>query len=473
MLILLQAFQNGQLWKLVERERQKNAEMRAERDDARRRSGTDSQTPYTTVEASRLHQSISSTSRIILDEAEFADPGKRAERQRANTVTAPREGTLQRPSQPIRHHSEQQHPQTEVNPMSHSRDSRISEQNPFMLKMAIPQPFVEGQLPSPTTYSLPDPDVRNDITLATPVGPSSAPTSPVRRHSEGLHVQTSPNMESARDGARRNRLTSTSGLLPSPPIGTLPSLGDRTLSEQTDSSIATPMSEEMPSVPGPSHQDSIGHYTKENVNQNANSNIAPIQSQMAPQHIPHLTTALLHHTRCSIPSARVMQNASGKEVLCFIVRVTLENPANGQMLSWSVGKLLSAFASLDSKIRSILGGKREIKQAGIPSLPESKSWKDFAPSKIDQRKVRSCANPRVSLLNAHLGHVGAIPTELPRGSDGSKGGSLLVPYLGLDVGFVTSAPHRRRDHVQIRLSDQEREESRRVSLPREASLVSG
>jgi hypothetical protein len=363
--------------------------MRAERDDARRRSASESQAPYPTGEAPRLDQSVSSTSRVIMDEEETVDQGKRLERQRANTVTAHREGTGQRPSQPARHHSEQQHPRTQD---STPQQSRISEHNPFMLKMTIPRPFAEGQGPSPTTYSLPDPDVRDGITLASPVGPSSAPTSPVKLHSDGLRTaQASPGRDLPQDGFGRNRLMSTSGLLPSPPIGTLPSLGDRTLSEQTSSSLATPLSEEMPSVPGPSHQDFPGKYSKDTSSEEPTFNNGPPQvPQISPQDVPHLTTALLQHTRCNIPSARVMQNASGKEVLCFIVRVTLQNPANGQVLSWSVGKLLSAFASLDSKIRSILGGKKEIKQAGIASLPESKSWKDFAPSKIDQRKVSRC-----------------------------------------------------------------------------------
>lgn len=362
--------------------------MRAERDDARRRSASE-QAPYPTGEASQLNQSVSSTSRMIMDEEETVDQGKRLERQRANTVTASREGNGQRPSQPVRHHSEQQHSQSQANSTPEARESRISEHNPFMLKMTIPRPFAEGQIPSPTTYSLPDPEVRDGIALASPVGPSSAPTSPVKPHLDGLRtVQASPGRDLPQDGFSRSRLLSTSGLLPSPPIGTLPSLGDRTLSEQTGSSLATPLSEEMPSVPGPSHQEFAAHYSRENISQEPISNTAPLQApQISPQDVPHLTTALLQHTRCNIPSARVMQNASGKEVLCFIVRVTLQNPANGQTLSWSVGKLLSAFASLDTKIRSILGSKKEIKQAGIASLPESKSWKDFAPSKIDQRKV--------------------------------------------------------------------------------------
>lgn len=378
-----QAFQNAQLWKLVERERQKNAEMHAEREAARRRSATETQTPFA-GEATRLDQSVSSTIRTISDDVEHADDNRKAKRQRANTVTAHKEGAVNRRAQPTRHHSEQ-HAQTEFRSTPDYQDSR---HNPFMLKMSAPRSFEDGELPSPTTYSLPDQDVQNVLSLAKPVGSSSAPTSPVRRHSEGLQtVQMSPN-EPAKDGAQRNRLGNNPGLLPSPPIGTLPSLGDRTLSEQTDSSLATPLSEEMPSVPRPSHHETAGTNAKETLSDDAIEDVNTLQpARITGPDAPLLTTAMLQYTRCSIPSARVMQNASGKEVMCFIVRVTLQNPVNGQMLSWSVGKMLSAFASLDIKIRSILGGKKEIRQAGIASLPESKSWKDFAPSKIDQRKV--------------------------------------------------------------------------------------
>lgn len=358
--------------------------MRAEREEARRRSATETQTPFA-VEATRLDQSVSSTIRTIPDDVELADDNRKAERQRANTVTAHKEGAANRPPQPTRHHSEQQHAKTDFRSTPHLQDSR---HNPFMLKISTPRPFADGELPSPTTYSLPDQEVQNAVSLAKPVGSSSAPTSPVRRHSEGLQTSQMSPKELATDGAQRNRLRSTSGLLPSPPIGTLPPLGDRTLSEQTDSSLATPMSEDMPSVPAPSHHETAGIHAEETLAGDAIEDVdTPQAARITGPDAPHLTTAMLQYTRCSIPSARVMQDTSGKEVMCFIVRVTLQNPVNGQILSWSVGKLLSAFASLDGKIRSILGGKKEIRQAGIASLPESKSWKDFAPSKIDQRKV--------------------------------------------------------------------------------------
>lgn len=88
-----------------------------------------------------------------------------------------------------------------------------------------------------------------------------------------------------------------------------------------------------------------------------------------------------------------MPNAAGKEVLCFIVKVMLRPPGSQQVLSWNVSKMLSAFANLDNKIRTLLGSKKEIKQAGVANLPESKTWKDFAPSKIDQRKVSAATLP--------------------------------------------------------------------------------
>ena len=104
------------------------------------------------------------------------------------------------------------------------------------------------------------------------------------------------------------------------------------------------------------------------------------------QSLPRLVPALLPHTRLSIPSSTVFANSQGRDVLCFIVSVTIR-PPNAQTTSWSVGKLFSAFVDLDTKIKARSGKSRKELKNLLAPLPDGKAWKDFAPSKIDQRKA--------------------------------------------------------------------------------------
>lgn len=99
----------------------------------------------------------------------------------------------------------------------------------------------------------------------------------------------------------------------------------------------------------------------------------------------HLTPALLPHARLSIPHSTVFPNKSGRDVLCFIVAVTAR-PPNAQPLSWTVGKTFSAFMDLDSRTQERAGKSRKDWKRMVSPLPEGKAWRDFAPSKIDQRK---------------------------------------------------------------------------------------
>jgi RalA-binding protein 1 len=101
---------------------------------------------------------------------------------------------------------------------------------------------------------------------------------------------------------------------------------------------------------------------------------------------PRLSGALLPHTRLAIPSSSVYPNSVGRDVLCFIITITIR-PPNAQPITWNVAKLFSAFIDLDTKIKAKSGkARKEWKQMVLP-LPEGRAWKDFAPSKIDQRKA--------------------------------------------------------------------------------------
>jgi RalA-binding protein 1 len=98
-----------------------------------------------------------------------------------------------------------------------------------------------------------------------------------------------------------------------------------------------------------------------------------------------MTPAVLPHTRLSIVNSTVYPNALGRDVLCFIVSVTVR-PPNAQPTTWSIAKLFSAFVDLDVKVKAKSGKGRKEWKSMIAPLPEGRAWKDFAPSKIDQRK---------------------------------------------------------------------------------------
>lgn len=99
-----------------------------------------------------------------------------------------------------------------------------------------------------------------------------------------------------------------------------------------------------------------------------------------------LTPALLPHCRLSIPHSTIIPKDHGRDVLCFIVAVNVR-PPNAHPLAWTVGKTFSAFMDLDLRSMERSGKNRKEWKRVVSPLPEGKAWKDFAPSKIDQRKV--------------------------------------------------------------------------------------
>lgn len=97
--------------------------------------------------------------------------------------------------------------------------------------------------------------------------------------------------------------------------------------------------------------------------------------------LPLLPTDL-SHTIITVSHSFVRPNDRGKEVLSFVVFV---DPGNGKE-GWKVEKMYSDVLGLDQRVRTAVGkglGKK------IVSLPEGKLWKDHAPAKVDQRKVRT------------------------------------------------------------------------------------
>ena len=94
-----------------------------------------------------------------------------------------------------------------------------------------------------------------------------------------------------------------------------------------------------------------------------------------------LLSSDLPHTTITVSHSFVRPNERGKEVLSFVVYV---DPGKGKG-GWKVEKMYSDVLGLDQRVRSSVAkgiGRK------IASLPEGKLWKDHAPAKVDQRKVR-------------------------------------------------------------------------------------
>ena len=111
----------------------------------------------------------------------------------------------------------------------------------------------------------------------------------------------------------------------------------------------------------------------------------PSFEKSLPGPLSRLTPALLSYSRIEISNSTVYPNALGRDVLCFIVSITVR-PPNGQPVSWNVAKLFSAFMDLDTKIKAKSGKNRKEWKALVAALPEARAWKDFAPGRIDSRK---------------------------------------------------------------------------------------
>lgn len=88
-------------------------------------------------------------------------------------------------------------------------------------------------------------------------------------------------------------------------------------------------------------------------------------------------------TQVQVSHSSIRPNDRGKEVLSFVIIV---DPGSGKE-PWKVEKFYSDFISLDQKIRPT---NRNLNKK-MPSLPDSKLWRDHAPAKVDQRK----ASPRL------------------------------------------------------------------------------
>lgn len=96
--------------------------------------------------------------------------------------------------------------------------------------------------------------------------------------------------------------------------------------------------------------------------------------------LPLLATDL-PHTQVHVSYSSIRANDRGKEVLSFVISVDPGSNKDG----WNIEKLYSDVLNLDSRLRSSLGKSLAKK---LVTLPEGRLWKDHAPAKVDQRRVR-------------------------------------------------------------------------------------
>lgn len=103
-----------------------------------------------------------------------------------------------------------------------------------------------------------------------------------------------------------------------------------------------------------------------------------------------MTPAFLPFTRVRVGSSNIKTNDRGKEIVTFVVDVTVTIPpevdpgGKGGLAGWRIEKLYSDVLTLDSAVKA-KNSKQESK--GVGSLPDKSLFKDHAPHKSDQRKV--------------------------------------------------------------------------------------
>ncbi|ELU43463.1 hypothetical protein AG1IA_02519 [Rhizoctonia solani AG-1 IA] len=109
---------------------------------------------------------------------------------------------------------------------------------------------------------------------------------------------------------------------------------------------------------------------------------------------PRLTPFDMGTAIITVPLSHIRANDRGKEVLSFVIEIALDPMSERE--GWKIEKLYSDVLALDVKVRQTLS-RSALKK--IAPLPDAKLFKDNAPAKVDQRKVRQilqkCFDPFV------------------------------------------------------------------------------
>jgi RalA-binding protein 1 len=114
-------------------------------------------------------------------------------------------------------------------------------------------------------------------------------------------------------------------------------------------------------------------------------------ARQGPPPRPTLSPAFLPYTRVKVPSSNIRTNEKGKEVISFLIDVTVSVPPEadperkGGTAAWKIEKLYSEVLALDAGVKHKAS---RAESRGFASLPDKSLFKDHAPHKSDQRKVR-------------------------------------------------------------------------------------
>ena len=117
----------------------------------------------------------------------------------------------------------------------------------------------------------------------------------------------------------------------------------------------------------------------------------------------------LPYTEVIVLNSNIRPNDKGKDTLSFIIFV---DPGRGKE-SWKIEKAYSDVLMLDTRMRSAVGRSASKR---LMSLPEGRLWRDHAPAKVDQRKVRRrsfpCVAIRLLLAWGDVGHLFTVSMHL-------------------------------------------------------------
>ncbi|GJJ11272.1 hypothetical protein Clacol_005504 [Clathrus columnatus] len=138
----------------------------------------------------------------------------------------------------------------------------------------------------------------------------------------------------------------------------------------------------------------------------------------------------LQRCKISVVGSHIRPNDRGKEVLSFSIQVSPTGSAETDD-SWKVEKLYSDVLALDARVRNRLSRSSAKKLA---NLPDSKLFKDNAPTKVDQRKTA---------LEVFLQSVVRVPIKEPDdicdffSTDIINDANAPVTQLGYKEGYLT------------------------------------
>ncbi|WWC68148.1 uncharacterized protein I206_102071 [Kwoniella pini CBS 10737] len=389
--------QNTQLWRLIEKQRSQCATLASDNDRLRQdREKANDKLTNNGLEPIPSHKRIPNSSSAVGLGLKAEHPQIR--RHNSDKDETPTKASVSKqqsnnpetlaPNSPGR-----QQPTSGLLP-SPIPDKKIRRESKMVFPPEVSTFMTLADSPRQETHTTPSVTPSNSFNTLSPASQYSA--SPSVNGKEEVGVVPPPssralaNSTQNPEGTRSNEYLASIPERPQPRFSSRSPVPDREITnsplQSMSDAISTTMSLEEPvrsSFESSLHRKS--HDTTPRPSLEPQAEASHSQSSLSDQSRPRMDPALLPYSRITIPNSTVFPNSSGRDVLCFIVAITAR-PPNAQPITWNVAKLFSAFLDLETKIKAKSGKRtKEWKQMVAP-LPEGRAWKDFAPSKIDQRK---------------------------------------------------------------------------------------